>query len=376
MMRSFARHAAAALVAALLAALAAPRATALPLYASREGDVCQTCHVDPNGGGIRNEFGFTYEKNRHATEPESRWASMTVNPKLNDWITLGLDVRVMYVASHVNGGARTLEISTFFPMQGEVNLVVMPHEHLSLVASEGLVVDEPGFPTGYVAREVYGMVEGLPADLYIQAGRFRLPFGLRQDDHTSLVRSTSFLPYDAQKPDAGIEVGRVGSQMFEQLSFTNGTSPFLERAQTVAAKVGFVSHHVQAAFSGFHRYSDALPTGRRFDRWSLYASSTRGRATLLAEAAAGTDAAGGAKQNLGAMFAELDYRLSRGVTARAKFDYVDQDRGSSGAWTRRWTGEADWDPMPFAQARLSYRYNDDATGLVYQEYLAQLYCAF
>jgi hypothetical protein len=32
--------------------------------------------------------------------------------------------------------------------------------------------------------------------------------------------------------------------------------------------------------------------------------------------------------------------------------------------------------MPFAQARLSYRYNDDATGLVYQEYLAQLYCMF
>jgi hypothetical protein len=76
------------------------------------------------------------------------------------------------------------------------------------------------------------------------------------------------------------------------------------------------------------------------------------------------------------MFAELDYRLSRGVSARGKFDYVDQDRSTPGFWMRRWTGELDWNPVPFAQARVSYRYNDDSAGTVFQEYLAQLYCAF
>ncbi len=28
-------------------------------------------------------------------------------------------------------------------MQGQVNVAVMPHEHLTLVASHGLVVDQP-----------------------------------------------------------------------------------------------------------------------------------------------------------------------------------------------------------------------------------------
>jgi hypothetical protein len=301
---------------------------------------------------------------------------MTVSPKLNDWITLGVDLRVLYVASHVNGGTRTLDTSTFFPMEGQVNVSLMPHEHLTLVASQGLVVDQPGFPTGYVAREIYGMFEGLPGDAYLRAGRFRVPFGLRQDDHTSFVRGPEFLPYDSQKPDAGIEVGRVGSQFFEQISFTNGTSAFSERAQALAVKVGVATRPVQAAVSGFHRFSDQDQEGRRFDRWGIYAASTRGRGTLLAEFAAGTDAIGSIKQNREAMFAELDYRLSRGVSARGKFDYVDQDRSTPGFWMRRWTGELDWNPVPFAQARVSYRYNDDAAGTVFQEYLAQLYCAF
>ncbi|HET7497516.1 MAG TPA: hypothetical protein VFM00_04390 [Candidatus Eisenbacteria bacterium] len=376
MTRPLARLGAPALCAALLVGFAGPPAAALPLYASREGDVCQTCHVDPNGGGIRNEFGFSYEKNRHSTEPEERWASMTVKPKLNDWITLGVDLRTMYIASHRNGGGRTLETSTFFPMDGQVNIAIMPHEHLTLVASQGLVVDLPGVPTGYVAREIYGMLEGLPGDAYVRVGRFRLPFGLRQDDHTSFVRSLDFLPYDSQKPDAGIEIGHVGAQFFQQISFTNGTTPFSERAQTVAAKAGIATRTVQAALSGFHRYSDQYLGGRRFERWALYLSATQGRATVLAEAAAGTDDFGDLKRNPGAMFAEMDYRLSRGVDLQGKFDYMDVDRGQSSPWLRRWTGEVLWNPVPFAQASLAYRYNDGAGGGALQEYLAQIYFPF
>jgi hypothetical protein len=366
------RYLALAAAAVLLGTLASPAAS-LPRYASREGDVCQTCHVDPNGGGIRNEFGFSYGKNRHSTEPEARWSSLTVNPKLNDWITFGVDFRMLYVASHSNGDSRTLSTSTLFPMEGQVNLMVMPHEHLTFVASHGLVVDEPGFPTGYVSREIYGMFEGLPGDVYVQAGRFRLPFGLRQDDHTSFVRGPEFLPYDSQKPAAGIEIGHIGNQLFQQLSFTNGPDAFLDRAQTFTGKVGIATRSVQLAVSGFHRYAENLPG--RFDRWGIYASSTRGRVTLLAEAAAGTNALSATTTNLEAMFVELEYRLSRGVSTRTKFDWVDRNRDQPGFWSRRLTGELEWTPVPFAIGRLSYRYNE-GSGRPYHEYLAQLYVPF
>jgi hypothetical protein len=349
-----------------------PSAEALPLYASRQGATCATCHVDPNGGGIRNEFGFAYLRNRHSVERETRWEKLTVDPKLNDWITLGVDLRVMYYASHLNGGP-TLGSSTFFPMQGQVNVAVMPHEHLTLVASHGLVVDQPGVPNAYVAREIYGMFDGLPGDLYAQVGRFRIPFGLRQDDHTSFVRAPTFLPYDAQKPDAGIEVGHVGTSIFAQLSLTDGTAPFNERAQTIAAKLGRATDGYQAGLSGFHRYSEALD--RHWDRWALYASGTQGSVTLLAEAAFGTDKIFGAKTNSEAVFAELDYRALRGLNLRAKFDMQDDDRGGPLDPTRRYLAEADVNPVPFAEIKLSYRHYDQP-GPDLQEYVALFYFPF
>ena len=56
-----------------------PLASALPLYATRQGQACATCHFDPQGGGPRNDFGFQFEKNRHALTPETgKWADLVL----------------------------------------------------------------------------------------------------------------------------------------------------------------------------------------------------------------------------------------------------------------------------------------------------------
>jgi hypothetical protein len=353
--------------------LVAVQAAALPLYASREGATCVTCHVDPNGGGIRNEFGFVYLRNRHGLDAEERWAKVTVDPKLNDWITVGIDTRILYVASHANGGP-TLSTSTFFPMQGQVNVAVAPHEHLTLVASHGVNVDEPGFPSGYIARELYGMIEGLPCQLYARVGRFRVPFGLRQDDHTSFVRAPAFLPYDSQKDDAGIEVGMIGSRWFGQFSFTNGSAPFAERAQSVAAKLGRASRSFQMGLSGFHRFAEDIAL--KHDRWALYGSMTRGPFTILGEYGGGTSESAFGATNLQAFFAEGNYRALRGLNLRGKVDYVDPDRDFAGDIVRRYVLEADLNPVPFAELKVSGRYFDYEGGAIEKEYLAMFYFPF
>lgn len=376
MIRSFRGLAAlplAAALAAVVAAIHSAPAVALPLYASREGATCITCHVDPNGGGIRNDFGFVYLKNRHGMEAEERWAKVTVDPRLNEWIAVGLDMRVLYVATHENLGP-TLATSTFFPMQGQLNVAITPHEHLTLVASHGLNVDNPGFPTGYVARELYGMIEGLPGRLYARVGRFRVPFGLRQDDHTSFVRDAAFLSYDAQKDDAGIEIGSVGSRWFGQFSFTDGSTPFLERAQTVAAKVGRASKAFQAGLSGFHRYAENLAITH--DRWALYGSATRGPVTVLGEYGGGTDEMTFGTTHLQAFFAEADYRAARGLNLRGKFDFINPEMSTGSSIVRRYTLEADVNPIPFAELKLSGRYYDHQGGVPEKEYLAMFYFPF
>jgi hypothetical protein len=364
----------AALVASTIGILfAATPAAALPLYASREGATCVTCHVDPNGGGIRNDFGFAYLKNRHGLDAEEKWAKVTVDPRLNEWIAIGIDTRVLYVASHVNGGP-TLATSTFFPMQGQVNVAVTPHEHLTVVASHGLNVDNPGFPTGYVARELYGIIEGLPGRIYARVGRFRVPFGLRQDDHTSFVRSAEFLPYDAQKDDAGIEVGSIGTRWFGQVSFTDGSAPFLERAQTVAGKLGRASKALQAGLSGFHRYAENVAT--KHDRWALYGSATHGPVTVLGEYGGGTSETTFGTINLQAFFAEADYRAMRGLNLRGKFDYLEPDRALGNDIVRRYAIEADLNPVPFTELKLSGRYYDYEGSDIEKEYLAMFYFPF
>jgi hypothetical protein len=51
----------------LLAGLAvAPQsATPLPTHAQREHLDCESCHMNPAGGGIRNAIGKQYEENGH-----------------------------------------------------------------------------------------------------------------------------------------------------------------------------------------------------------------------------------------------------------------------------------------------------------------------
>jgi elongation factor P hydroxylase len=364
-------HLAARILGLLVTAAAVTNpAEALPLYASREGRNCISCHFDPNGSAMRNDFGFNYGKNRHSMGEEEKWSNVTVDPQLNDWIRLGMDTRIMYYASHFDG-ASSISTSTFFPMEGALRVAITPHDYLTVVASHGLVVQSPGFPNSYVARELYGLFHGFAKDLYVQVGRFRLPFGLRQEDHTSFTRMGYVLPYDSQREDAGIEVGAVGNNWFGEVSFTNGGNPFNQQSSTFAAKVGRSSRAFQFGLSGYDETDSSQPD---VYRWSLYASATRGPFTVLGEYVANDFKPDESRK---AAFTEVVYRVSRGVNLRAKLDYFGPESGTPFLRVvRRYLAEVDINPMPFTDIKVSYRRynNDDAPDM--DEYFAMLFIPF
>lgn len=351
-------------------------AAALPLYASREGTKCVSCHFDPNGGGLRNDFGFKFGKNRHSMEEEERWAHVTVDPQLNEWIRLGVDTRITYIASHNQGDESTLSTSTFFPMQANLRVAVTPHDHLSIVGSHGLYIEtSPVVTAPYVAREWYGLFHGLPYNAFVQVGKFRLPFGLRQDDHTSFVRTVRFLPFDSQVEDAGIAVGATGRNGWFELSFTNGEAAFEQRAQTFAGKIAWTYPWLQGGVSGYRSYEETLD--RDYERWSLYLTRTFGPLTLLGEYARGTDeVAFNAVVNRDAAFGEAVYRLNRGIDLRGKFDWLDTNRGEGGAIDKRYMAEVDLKPVPFTQVKLSARVYDYEFSTDMAEYVAMLFLPF
>ena len=393
-MRTFYRVVPVLLVSLSLVLFALPRRVqSVPLYAAREGLQCQTCHFDPNGGGPRNEFGFGYAKNRHMITPEdstSRWTDLTLTNRVgeNMPVYFGVNQRFMLLANQHRSADRPERLG-FFNMENAIHLAFQPHSMLTLVYT----LD--GFATGPTntvrSKEAFGMVGGLPVDGYIKAGRIRVPFGLRMDDHTVATRNGfgdfgtggSFLPYDPRLPDMGVELGMEWAGWTGRASFTNGQSSLFSGSGYAEAKAIKIIHRMPWYQGSVSLYDDFQKSGTtplvRFTRWSYSGLTHYGPFAMLGEIAAGTDEdlAIGGKRNLLAGFVEVDWAARRQYNLRARYDRVVLDRGADpvtrdASTYHRYALEGEWVPVPFAELRWTLRYldpRDPAQDIERQAYL-------
>jgi hypothetical protein len=361
------------LVLASLAALALSpqRAVTVPLYAARTGLMCGSCHFDPNGGGPRNEFGFSYARNGHSLVADTtvtEVSSLTNRLGENLPVYFGLNQRFMLLANQ-QLRSTGLDRAGFFDMESAIHTVVQPHSRLTLVYSRD------GFNTGSTTKDAWAMI-GLSSNHYLKAGQFRVPFGLRLDDHTVATRNGfldfqsqgRFLPYDPREPDRGVELGGEHGHVFGRVALTNGGDDPLggtgTHAQAVTAKLGQGGDSGHRALSFYDDWTATPTGGNRATRWGLYTLWHGGPIAILAEGAAGTDAvkSGPAvvKTNLLAAFGELDWSPHAGHNLRVRADRLDLDR-STDRLTRarssyvRWALEGEYEPVPFAQVRWAAR---------------------
>jgi hypothetical protein len=349
----------------------------LPLYAARTGNLCQTCHFDPNGGGPRNEFGFTFARNRHSLEAEpegSPWGDLNLTNRIgeNMPVYIGVNHRLMMLTNTSPVDSDSLARFGFFNMENSLHVAFQPHPHLTLVYSRD------GFNSGAKTQDAFGMI-GLPWNAYLKAGRFRNPFGLRLDDHTVATRHSfldfstddGFLPYDPRDSDTGLEFGMVSGSLYGRAALTNGDANLFagQFAETKSIKVGYNAPWYQGGLSFYDNYQkEPLATRKRSTRWGYYALSHTGPLAILGEVAAGTDedepvipgAVTGPKTNRLAFFGELDYALSRAVNLRVRYDHLELDRSSNDAIRDanthdRYALEGEFVPVPFAEIRWTLR---------------------
>jgi hypothetical protein len=376
-MRALYRALAPLMLAISLALLVAPRkAQTVPLYAARNGLLCETCHFDPNGGGPRNEFGFGFAKNRHtlaAEESTSAWKDLTLTNRVgeNMPVYFGVNQRFMLI-SNQHRDAASPERLAFFNMENGIHLAFQPHDLLTLVYTMD------GFAQGpdnlVRSKEAFGLIGSAAQGAYVRAGRFRIPFGLRLDDHTVATRNGfgdfgtggPFLPYDPRKTDMGIEVGAGHRGWFGRAALTNGTSSFASAdpyANAATLKLGYNTTYYQGALSYYDQGASGLYS--RSSRWSYYGMTHYGPFALLGEVAAGNDVdrTTGGTLSLAAGFAELDYAPRRWMNLRARFDHAELNRGSGPALDavstyNRYAFEGEFVPVPFAELRWTARYID------------------
>jgi hypothetical protein len=245
-------------------------------------------------------------------------------------------------------------------MQGALYAVFAPLPQLTLQYNRDL----------RQSRDAWVMVHDLPAGLYLRAGQFRVPFGLRMDDHTGAMRAgfrdalagsfgtSGFLPYDPREVEGGIEAGVspfAEMNLTFTTSLTNGGAAFAQEAQAVTAKATFVSSNYIGMLSGYHNYRSA--TGASDWRasygggWTPFAPLT-----LLGEIGLGESEDGlGVRRRTRGFFAEADYRFNRTVLVRGKYDYIDLDYHVDGLASERFTLESDLTFLPFVDMKLSYR---------------------
>lgn len=226
----------------LLVLLAMPSAAlALPRFAARSGTECIQCHVNPTGGGMRNEYGRNVFANVYLPwsargEPDS-WMAPTFppegeepeqepgtgaigfSPELTEWLALGSDLRASYIFIRPDRppspGVPRDVTNTFFLMQADLYTSARLHDRVTLYLDVGV----------YTGFEAWGLIRltepGAPLETYLKVGRFLPPFGLRDVEHQLFTREG--IGFGSSDRDTGLELGGYVGPLAFQAAVLNGT---------------------------------------------------------------------------------------------------------------------------------------------------------
>ena len=284
-----------------------------PYLAARTGYKCSQCHVNPTGGGKRTDFGLMYSYTRLPHRFVKRSNEALFDNRLNDYISLGADLRVnnqtIFGVDRENDNS--IEIRT-------ANAYVEMELIKDLLT---LYVDENLGPSGASNREAYGILYNLPLRGYFKAGRMLLPFGLRLLDNAAFIREKTGFNYNIQ--DFGIEGGIEPGPFSFSVALSNGSGRGLSddnRSKQVSLIGYVVFRHFR--FGGSFSRNKFPGTTRKI--YGHFAGANFGRLTLLSELDfIDSDRDDRFGKEL-AFLGELDFLITKGINLKVTYDFWDR----------------------------------------------------
>lgn len=264
---------------------------------------------------------------------------------LNSFLSVGADVRV---ATEATSGTSS---NTAFRME-EANLYLEARVVPDVLT---VYIDQTVGPGSATTREVFGLID-LPAEGYVKAGKFFLPYGLRLEDDAEFVRQQTGFTFDT--PDIGVELGFEPGPLSILASITNGTQGAAEnnddKQLTATAALIFPKFRIGA--SGSH--NDAPGSSR--DVVGGFAGLGLGRVTVLGEIDYIFDSFDvGADSDRFAAYIEGNVLVARGFNLKATYGFLDPDRDiAENARTRVRLG-VELFPVPFMSVAALYTVRED-----------------
>ncbi len=180
----------------------------LPQFSLMTGNRCVNCHVNAQGGGLRDELGRYSMDEVGLARPEGNPLA-GANALWEGKVLYGADFRAQVARSHVSPDASR----RVFPMQGSVYGAYQAVTWLQLEASYN------AGPKRFDGQQAWtGSVLIQPSLLYpqLRVGFFQPSIGVRYDDHTMLVRqaadvvgATSLVPPNYAEYGAEIRYNRL-----------------------------------------------------------------------------------------------------------------------------------------------------------------------
>jgi hypothetical protein len=327
-------------------------AFAEPYLAVQQGYKCAQCHVNPTGGGLRNNFGLVFAENALPANTLPADAPVWLGQAVQDIIRVGGDLRAQY-----------FDLAT--PHEKSVNQFLLEQFRLyadvTLIPNLlGVYVDEQVAPGGATNMEAYARL-GSQSNWYIKAGQFYLPFGWRLQDQSSFVREATLISMDT--PDTGVEFGLERGKWSAQLDVTNGIiNQGAPNGYQVTSNVVRVESSWRVGASGSFTRSSV---GNR-NLLGLYAGLRTGPIAWLTEvdlvhqqgSAAGFTTPGVGLVSTGTQipaFVEADWLIHRGNNLKLTYDYLDPQRNTQGNGEDRWSLVYELTPFPFIQFRTGLR---------------------
>ena len=328
-------------------------AGALPRFSARTGMKCQSCHVDPSGGGMRQAFGAQYGREEL---PVPEWSegleTEDVTTLLTNVLGVGADFRTLYLVRSIpdSSGTSARSENAFWQMQGDLYLNFRITKKVALYLKKGL----------YSGFEAFGILHVLPLKGHVKVGKFVPNYGLKMDDHTTFIRTwTGFSPATGRPEITGVEAAVSPGPLQVTGGVFNATDAFgggdsrkavLGRAEGLFALGKNLSLGV-----GANVFRREMQNGGTQTLLGSFGSFSAGDLTFLGEVDLIRSSVGSKTVSGVAGFGEVDYAVTPGLDLKAMYDFYDPDRDLKSGSVSRYSVGFEFFPLSGVEVRPLYR---------------------